>query len=43
MTDFYTKHALTIPSNPWLKKDEIKKVIESVKDCMTDQDTAICP
>ena len=43
MTDFFTKHALTIPSNPWLKKDEIKKVVESVKNCMTDQDTAICP
>ena len=41
MTDFYCRHAITIPSNPWLTRDERTSVIEAVKDCMTEYDIDI--
>jgi dTDP-4-amino-4,6-dideoxygalactose transaminase len=38
MTDFFVKHAITIPSHPWLRKDEISAVIDSVKKSITKKD-----
>ena len=43
MTDFFIKHALTIPSHPWMTNKEIKKVIEGVKSCMNKKDYNIHP
>ena len=28
-TDFYVKHAMTLPAHPWLTKQEIDQIIES--------------
>lgn len=41
MTDFFCRHAITIPSNPWLTDNEKIAVIEAVKDCITTQDVGI--
>jgi dTDP-4-amino-4,6-dideoxygalactose transaminase len=38
MTDFFVKHAVTIPSHPWLRKEEIAKVIDAVKKCLSQKD-----
>ena len=41
-TEFYRKHAITIPCNPWLIKTEIDHIIESVGKCYTEEDRALC-
>lgn len=38
ITDYFVRHAITIPSNPWLKKEEISAVIHAVKKCLTKKD-----
>jgi UDP-2-acetamido-2-deoxy-ribo-hexuluronate aminotransferase len=43
MTDFFCRHAVTIPSNPWLTSHERTTVIEAVKDCITGKDLAVAP
>jgi dTDP-4-amino-4,6-dideoxygalactose transaminase len=43
MTDFFCRHAVTIPSNPWLTSSERTAVIEAVKDCITEKDLTVAP
>ena len=38
MTEFYARHAISIPSNPWLTDTEVSTVVEAVKSCVTDAD-----
>ena len=38
VTNFFIQHALTIPSHPWLTDMEVKKVINSIKQCLTQKD-----
>lgn len=38
MTEFYARHAISIPSNPWLTDAEVSRVVEAVKNCVTDAD-----
>jgi UDP-2-acetamido-2-deoxy-ribo-hexuluronate aminotransferase len=38
MTEFYARHAISIPSNPWLTDQEVDQVAEAVKSCVTDKD-----
>ena len=42
-TEFYRKHSISIPSNPWLTDKEVGCVIEAVKNCVTDEDCATIP
>lgn len=42
MTEFYQKHAISIPSNPWMTDDETSRVMEAVKRCLTNEDTELC-
>ncbi len=41
MTEFYARHAISIPSNPWLTDSEVTQVAEAVKSCVTDKDLSI--
>ena len=41
-TEFYRKHAISLPSNPWLKSEEIKYIIQSVEKCYTEEDRELC-
>jgi dTDP-4-amino-4,6-dideoxygalactose transaminase len=41
MTDFFNKHAITIPSNPWLTTAEVGRIIEAVKNSLTKHDLEI--
>lgn len=41
-TEFYQKHAISIPSNPWLSDKETVHVIEAIKKCLTKEDQALC-
>jgi len=41
-TEFFRKHAISLPSNPWLTSIEIKHIIDSVEKCYTDEDRALC-
>ena len=41
-TEFYQKHAISIPSNPWLTDAETDQIIEAVKSCVTDEDLELC-
>ena len=42
-TEFFRKHAISIPSNPWLTDSEVGSVIEAVKRCVTDKDLECLP
>ncbi len=38
MTDFFVNHAITIPSHPWLRKDEMSAVMDAVKKSISKKD-----
>lgn len=38
MTDFYVKHAISIPASPWHTDSEIEKVVEAIKQVATKED-----
>ena len=42
-TEFFNRHAISIPSNPWLKDNEVMKIITAVKNCITKEDIDIWP
>lgn len=37
-TDFFVKHAISIPNNPWLTKQENIKIVEKIKKTITKKD-----
>lgn len=37
-TDYFVKHAISIPNNPWLSSKETDKIIETVKKTITTED-----
>lgn len=41
-TEFYRKHAISIPSNPWLTVKEINYIINSIEKCITKEDRELC-
>lgn len=41
-TNFYKQHAISLPSSPWHTQEEIKYVIECVKQTITNEDLEIC-
>lgn len=41
-TEFYRKHAVTIPSHPWLNSAELDHIIHSVEKCYTEEDRVLC-
>ena len=42
-TEFFNRHAISIPSNPWLKDNEVMKIITAVRNCITKEDIDIWP
>jgi UDP-2-acetamido-2-deoxy-ribo-hexuluronate aminotransferase len=38
MTDFYVKHAISIPASPWHTDAEVEKVVEAIKQVATKED-----
>lgn len=41
-TEFYRKHAITIPCNPWLNSAEVDHIVKSVEKCYTEKDRVLC-
>jgi len=41
-TEYFQKHAISIPSNPWLTDAETDQIIDAVKNCVTDKDLELC-
>lgn len=41
-TEFYRKHAITIPSHPWLDSSEVDHIVDSVEKCYTEEDRSVC-
>jgi len=40
-TEWWRQHAVTIPSNPWLTTAELKTIIETLKDTVTEEDLGL--
>lgn len=41
-TEFFRKHAITLPCNPWLTSEELDHVVNSLEKCYTDEDRTLC-
>ena len=41
-TDFYKRHAISIPAHPWLTKNEMDYVVDTIKKNVTEEDKNLC-